>query len=253
LGCGIISAFYAIKLLSIPLLIVDLLAVICTAASISELAKRSELIAAIILSVVLFFSLNILVNTGSRLARKKLFVPVFFLAVFCILSALNQDYVKNEYKRYVKMVKYSGFWTDAVKAWDWLNDDTFGNNIAYIGRPVPFPLYGSNFKNNVYYVSVNSVDPAKLHYFPGSSYKWGMDFSGLHSSFEEAGNYRGGADYTVWLENIMGRKTDYLFVYSLHQTKDISFPIEDSWARQNPQEFMPVYQNETIHIYKILR
>ncbi len=151
------------------------------------------------------------------------------------------------------MVKYSGFWPEAAQAWRWLNNNTSGNNIAYVGRPVPFPLYGTNFKNNVYYVSVNKTDPAKLHYFKKSKYRWGYDFSELHRNLQEDGNYRSQADFKVWLGNIIGRGSDYLFIYSLHQTKDIEFPIEDSWARAHPERFGPVFSNNTIHIYKLLK
>jgi hypothetical protein len=151
------------------------------------------------------------------------------------------------------MVKYSGFWPDATKAWDWLNRNTQGNNIAYVGRPVPFPLYGTNFKNCVFYVSVNKKDPVKLHYFLDSHYEWGYDFLSLHQNLEKDGNYRAEANYSVWLNNLIKRKTDYLFIYSLHQTKEIIFPLEDKWAKENPQRFKPVFTNETIHIYKVLR
>jgi len=151
------------------------------------------------------------------------------------------------------MGKYSGFWPQATKAWEWLNNHTQGNNIAYVGRPVPFPLYGTNFKNNVYYVSVNKTEPAKVHYFPNGYYSWGDDFLGLHKNLELKGNYRGDADYSVWLNNLIRKNTDYLFIYSLHQTKDIAFPLEDSWAKGNPDKFNPVFLNQTIHIYRILK
>ena len=149
------------------------------------------------------------------------------------------------------MVKYSGFWPDATKAWAWLNKNTDSANVAYTGRPVPFPLYGSNFKNNVYYASVNRIDPAKLHYFSGSDYKWGADFRELHKNLEEKNNYRGNADYPAWLNNLFKRNTDYLFVYSLHQIEGIEFPLEDRWAMGNPGRFTLVFSNDTVKIYKI--
>ena len=178
-----------------------------------------------------------------------------FSAAFIILLCLhwlNIDYNRNEYNRYISMVKYSGFWPNATKAWCWLNKNTEGNNIAYVGRPVPFPLYGTNFKNNVYYVSVNDVDPVRIHYFPNSRYKWGADFMELHENLMTDGNYRQRPDYKTWLSNLNNRKTDKLFVYSLHQTKEIAFPIEDVWARNNPDVFLPKYSNPIVHIYKIV-
>ncbi|MCX5713836.1 MAG: hypothetical protein NT033_03310 [Candidatus Omnitrophica bacterium] len=149
------------------------------------------------------------------------------------------------------MVRYSGFWPQATEAWQWLNSNTAGNNIAYVGRPVLFPLYGTNFKNTVYYVSVNKTDPAKLEYYPGSHYRWGKDFLELHQNIKEKGNYRGNASFAVWLENLIRRKTEYLFVYSLHQTKGIIFPMEDGWAKANPEKFNLVFSNEIVHIYRV--
>ena len=151
------------------------------------------------------------------------------------------------------MVKYSGFWPDATKAWEWLNNNTEGNNIAYVGRPVPFPLYGKGFKNNVYYVSVNSVDPARLEYFPNSKYIWGYDGESVHKTFAEDVNYRGKPDYFIWLRNLHKHRTDYLFIYSLHQIKTIQLPIEDEWANSHNEIFNPVFKNDTVHIYKIIR
>ena len=176
---------------------------------------------------------------------------IVFTLLAVSLSLLNTDYRRNEYPRYISMVKYSGFWPEAVKAWEWLNNNTLGNNIAYVGRPVPFPLYGTDFKNNVYYASVNKTDPAMAHYFPNSRYRWGADFMELHKNLEAEGNYREHPDYALWLANLKKRKTDYLFIYSLHQTKETAFPIEDTWTRTHPEEFTLSFSNPTIHIYKI--
>jgi hypothetical protein len=165
----------------------------------------------------------------------------------------HRHYLKNEYAGYLKMVKYSGFWPDACKAWEWLNNNTSGNNIAYVGRPVPFPLYGSRLKNNVYYVSVNETEPAKLHYFKNSRYSWGSNFRQMHLNFEEEYNYRGNADYSQWLKNLRARRIDYLFIYSLHQIDGIEFPIEEHWARQKNQVFRNVFSNDTVRIYRVNR
>lgn len=253
LGIGIVLGFYVAETLKIPRTIIVVLAVVCTLVSMSELAKRQELVTAILLTFTVFFFSPIL----PRFIKPKKFkfspnrVILSLLILIFGLTFLEKWYLKNEFPRYVKMVKYSHFWPDAVRAWDWLNKNTDGNKIAYAGRPVPFPLYGTNFKNNVYYVSVNGVDPAKLHYFKGSRYEWGYDFLSLHRNLEKKSNYRGNADYAVWLKNLLRRNTSYLFIYSLHQTKEIAFPVEDGWAKSHPDNFNLVFTNETIHIYKI--
>jgi len=258
LGIGMIIGFYTVGILGMPRRLINILVAICLLASLPELAKRQELIASVMLTFLLFFLLPPFIKyIGQKwLIKKHLFIYLPLLFIFLIiplLALLEKDYVNNEYSRYASMVKYSGFWPDATRAWDWLNRNTQRNNIAYIGRPVSFPLYGTNFKNNVYYVSVNKTEPAKLHYFPNSHYHWGYDFLSMHRNLEEEGNYRSDADYSVWLDNLNRRNTDYLFVYSLHQTKDIEFPLEDAWAGANPGKFSPVFTNETIHIYKIIR
>ncbi len=150
------------------------------------------------------------------------------------------------------MVKYSGFWPDATKAWAWLNDNTLGDNVAYTGRPVPFPLYGTNFKNNVYYVSVNKVEPAMLHYFPNSRYIFGYSGDELMRNFDAPENYRGKADYSTWFYNLKNRNTGFLFIYSILPNKNVTFPIEDRWAESHHEIFNLVFKNDTIRIYKLL-
>ena len=118
---------------------------------------------------------------------------------------------------------------------------------------MPFPLYGSNFKNNVYYISVNRTQPAKLHYFNNSKYEYIKGFESLLKSIEEENNYRGNADYNIWLDNLLKSGSDYLFVYSLQQTKTTIFPLEDNWARVNPDKFKLVFTNNTIHVYRIIK
>jgi hypothetical protein len=250
LGMAMVAGFYVFDCLKIPRKIVNILIVLCAIASMSELAKRQELVVSIILTMVLFLIFALFLK---NFKIKRGFATIILCMFIFVLTWLSKDYLKNEFPRYKKMVKYSGFWPDAAKAWEWLNNNTSGNNIAYAGRPVPFPLYGSVFKNNVYYVSVNKIDPAKLHYFPRSHYQWGYDFLSQHKNFEAKGNYRGCADYALWLENLNRRGTDYLFIYSLHQTKDIEFPMEDVWAKEHPEKFNPVFTNNTMHIYKLIK
>jgi hypothetical protein len=250
LGIGVILGFYLVDILNLPKKIIITLLAICIFASIAELASHLELVISILFSSVLFFRLPYLLKF---IKNKEKYKILFFVLIvlFLILTILEKDYVKNEYQRYIKMVKYSGFWPDATKAWFWLDQNTKGDNIAYVGRPIPFPLYGTNFKNNIYYVSVNKTEPARLHFFKNSKYIWGYDGESMHKAFEENKNYRSMSDYQTWLNNLLKHNTDYFFVYSLHQTKAIQFPIEDLWAVDHPEIFNLVFRNDTIHIYKI--
>ena len=254
LATGMIAGFYLFKALHISGRLLNFFIALSVFASMPELAKRQELITSLILAFLLLLLIPLVLKYEKKTALLKKPAFIIFLAAFFIsfLWLAQVYYKKNEFPNYVKMVKYSGFWPDATKAWVWLNENTHSANIAYTGRPVPFPLYGSSLKNNVYYVSVNKTEPAKLHYFPGSHYNWGYDFESLHKNLEEKANYRGNADYSTWLNNLLKRNTDYLFIYSLHQTKKTEFPVEDKWAADNPAKFAPVFHNETIKIYEII-
>ena len=250
LAVSSIIAFYVVDILNIPKAIMRALVVICAVASMAEFGKRFELSASLIFTVLLFFILPGLWNfVKSRKPVKIIFISAAVILLALVL--LEKYYIKNEYRRYLAMVKYSGFWPDAAKSWLWLNENTTGNNIAYIGRPVPFPLYGTAFKNNVYYVSVNRVEPAMLHYFPSSRYEWGYDGDKVLRNFEATNNYRGNANYDVWLKNLKMKDTDFLFIYSDLLGRGIEFPLEDSWARLHEVIFKLVFSNDTIRIYRL--
>jgi len=225
----------------IPRKIIAVLVFACVMASISEFSKHAELAVSLALSGTAFI---LLLKGYIRAANLKLFSIILFSA----LVFFNHDYRQNEFKRY----NNTPFWRDAYLSWQWLEENTQGNNISYVGRPVPFPLYGKDFKNKVYYTSVNGTDPAKLYYFNGSRYTWGYDFLGCHKDYEKENNYRGKADYKTWFSNLRRRKTDFLYVYSLHQIEKIEFPVEDSWAKTHPDVFAPIFTNDSVHIYRLI-
>jgi len=247
---GLIIAFYLLSILKAPKALIRWLVVICILASAAENGKRTELVASFIITALVFVFSPLFL----RVIKKRfiiIFLSVFLILIFPALLFLEKDYLVNEYPRNISMVKYSGFWPDATKAWLWLDSNTDKNNIAYIGRPVSLPLYGRNFKNNVYYVSVNKVELAMLHYFPNSKYIWGYNGNETFRNFESPENYRGSADYNVWLGNLKKQKIDFLFIYSELIKKTDDFPIEEKWATAHPEIFNLVFENSTIHIYRI--
>jgi hypothetical protein len=252
MGLGVVLGFYTVDILKINKLAVKILVLLCVLISISELAKRQELVSSIILTAALFIGLINLKRIKMR-GRPITVLILFALLTFGFLLRAEVFYKTNEFPRYYKMVKYSGFWPDAAKAWDWLNRNTSGNNVAYTGRAVPFPLYGSGFKNNVYYISVNKTQPAKLHYFNNSRYEYGPGFESLLKTIEQDNNYWGRPDYNIWLVNLRKENADYLFVYSLQQTKSTIFPLEDNWAKSNADKFALLFSNNTIHIYRVIK
>ena len=250
LGTGMVCGFYVLSSLKVPHKLIRIIAFIMMIVSAVECARHIELGISFGITFLLFIIFSLFLKykrLRNILFSKGVIISSIFIFLI-ILQILLLDCKKNEYIRYVKNSRY---WPDATRAWLWLNNNTEGNNIAYVGRPVPYPLYGTDFKNNVYYVSVNSLDPIHLHDLKNSRYSWDSNAENMHRSFEEPNNYRGNADYSVWLNNLNKRKTEYLFIYSLHHTKKVEFPIEEEWARSNPAEFKQVFNNETIRIYKL--
>ncbi|HNX81562.1 MAG TPA: hypothetical protein PKL77_05390 [Candidatus Omnitrophota bacterium] len=255
LSLGIVSAFILVNLLKINQRIIIFVSTLCILASIPELDKNTGLTIGIIATAILY-----IFSCRPWFYKRMLFfvtTPAVWIIACCFamsgLYVLGNSYEKLEYRRYRTSAKLSGFWPEAIAAWDWLNQNTTGNTIAYVGRPVPYPLYGSHYKNSVRYVSVNTHEPAKLHYYPESWYSWGFDFESQHKSMEQDTNYRGKADYAVWLKNLRNANTDFLFIYSLHQTKEIMFPIEETWAQSHRDIFTNVFSNDIIRIYALKR
>jgi hypothetical protein len=162
----------------------------------------------------------------------------------------NSYYNKNEFKNYLLHTRYP---QEDKQAWVWLNENTVGNRIAYAGIPHLLPLYGTNFKNDVIFVSVNKTHPAKLHYFKGGRYLWQKDYLEMNRALGNPGNYREFPDYGTWLSNLKEERIDFLIVYTLHMIRgqDV-FPLENDWAAIHPEVFEPVFRKNSVMIYRVL-
>ena len=246
-----ILAVWGIAIFRVPEKIVRYGLILSALTAVAEFARHQELIFSFILSFILLI-VFIYIYRIKRflLARPPITFLVFLIFGASLLQYLYIDYSKNELRRYKLSQKDSGFWPEAIDGWIWLDQNTNGNNIAYVGRPVPFPLYGTKLKNNVFYVSVNAGAPY-LHVYRNAWYSCSGGYENFHNVLMEENNYRGKADYNIWLKNLKNKNTDFLFVYSLHQIKGIGFPIEDGWAKAHPEVFSSVFTNNTIHVYKL--
>ena len=115
LGIGMVLGFYVFKLINIPKSVISIAVIICTIASMAELAKRQELIVSAIFTVLLFCLLLIYGNKiNLKVIFKKRIISFVFLGCIIFLLFAEKWYTKNEFQRYLKMVKYSGFWPDAA-------------------------------------------------------------------------------------------------------------------------------------------
>jgi len=248
LGVSAIASVYMLSKLKVPNKAIKIITIVCFLGSIAELAGHAELGFCLLASLLIYLLLPIIVKVVSnkKLVLKLALIGIILFAI--TLKILAIDYDKNEFRRYVTN---SPLWREETLAWRWLNENTDGNRIAYVGRPVPFPLYGTNFKNDVYYVSVNEKPPV-LHAFKDGHLEWGYNYYNIHMKIREDGNYREKANFNIWHNNLLIEKTDYLFVYRLHQTDFTIFPIEDEWAKKHPRKFESAFLNEGVHIYKVL-
>lgn len=247
LAVGSIVVIYLLNVLKVPIKVIRTIVVICFLASISEFCGYWELGFSLFAVLVLFFTLPYFFKF---LKKRKTRVDMVFsvLVVFLVVFVSGQSwYLNHEYEGYIK---YASYWEGAMKGWKWLNDNTDGEKVAYTGRPVPFPLYGTNFKNDVYYASVNSIHPVQLHFYPQGNLNWKeYQYDEIDRVLRRDENYRGKANFNQWYKNIIKEETDYFFVYILNEEKYA--PIEDQWAESHPDKFKLTFDSPDARIYKI--
>lgn len=242
---GFISAFYTLNRLKLSPFIIRAIVAMCFIASAGEFSSKFELVISLASSALFFFLLPGAARK-IKISRRGLLLITAISAI--ALYFINQNYDKYEFRRYLKNTPFP---LEEKSAWAWLDKNTAHDKIAFTGSPDTLPLYGTNFKNDIVYASVNPVHPARIHNFPKARYIWSGDFLVLHADLEIKGNYREGPDYSAWLKNLEREKADILFVYAYHQVKQPIFPIENSWAAAHPEKFSLVYNNKRINIYRI--
>lgn len=250
MAVGLIVAMYGVWQLRISSKIIRVFVVIFFFASMAELSGHAELIWSLALSAAGFFIIPKLVKYFVH-KRKLLTSTVWVLVVIVLIcfQLMQINYTKNEFRRYSSKKLRKIYGQELTDGWMWLDENTKADNIAYTARPLPFPLYGTKLKNNVYYVSINEIEPAWLHKFPEADLTWDAKYSNMHAKIAEDNNYRGKPSLSAWKKNLSERGINYLVVYPLHQT-DI-FPIEDIWAKADPDNFELKFSNNQMHIYKV--
>jgi len=233
-----------------PKKLVRAFVILCVISSAAELAGHWEL----------FFSLfftAILMGLGELHRQRKLkinipsrrWVPVgvsLLLVILAFLELLNRRYEYDLYPR----SQFSNYDARLAEGWKWVNDHTppSGSKVAYAGSWLPYPLYGTDLKNEVMYVTVNGA-PTAVHLC--------------------GGDYRKGARYKTWEKMLLEKGVDLLVIYNIVRPSDlppfirlagateeypvITFPIEEEWARSHLERLKPVFQNERVHIYAVQR
>jgi hypothetical protein len=163
-----------------------------------------------------------------------------------------------------------------LDAWRWTSAHLDHATIAYTGNNVPYPLFGEQLTNRVYYVNIDRHaswgfhDYARAHSRPGVTepsaplaHASGELMPASANPREEAPRprYERREGYReAWVQNLRSRGVDRLFVsaLSVYEIDDVwhndrGFPIEDEWAKADPLSFRLVYENLQIRIYALAR
>jgi hypothetical protein len=161
-----------------------------------------------------------------------------------------------------------------LDAWRWTNEHMDHATVAYTGNNLPYPLFGKQLTNRVYYVNIDRHaswrfhDYARVHGRPGvtelsaplARASGELMPAGANSQdgasrprFERREGYR-----DAWVQNLHALGVDRLFVSAL-SVYDIDyvwhdvrgFPVEDEWAKADPQGFRLIYENLQVRIYAL--
>lgn len=245
LGAGYIASMYLAHKVNFPIGVTRGIVALCLIASAFELSGHGELISSLLASLFIFLAARNLLKARLNFVSRIALFLVFFGAMYYS----NIYYNKNEFKNYLQ---HTSFPKEDKEAWAWLNQNTTGNRIAYAGIPHVLPLYGTNFKNDVQYVSVNKTHPPKLHYFKNGRYLWQKDYMGMNKALQNPGNYREFPDYDAWVSNLKKERIDFLVIYTLHMIRNQNiFPFENDWAMAHPEVFEPVFNKNSVKIYRL--
>jgi len=161
-----------------------------------------------------------------------------------------------------------------LDAWRWTNEHIDHAAVAYTGNNLPYPLFGKQLTNRVYYVNIDRHaswrfhDYARVHSRPGVT-EASAPLARASGELMPAGqNPRDGASRPrferregyrdAWVQNLHALGVDRLFVSALsvydidYVWHDVQgFPVEDEWARADPHAFKLIYENLQVRIYAL--
>jgi hypothetical protein len=215
-------------------------AFISIVASACELAHRYELILSLLLSILFFTALAFYKRKVAAFYKSQAFnrtVAGALLLVVLFFVYFNNKYSKEEFGRYPISSSKKEKNTDIGKSWKWLNNRTKnGASIAYTGRAEFYPLFGTQLKNKVEYISINEKETTAYN--------------------KPDGLFRRKKDFSAWIENLKKKKIEYLFIalpfFINRESEDpTKFPIEDEWASGHPELFKLVFENPVARIYSV--
>jgi hypothetical protein len=166
---------------------------------------------------------------------------------------------------------------DMITAWRWFSEHVTGATVAYTGNNLPYALVGPRLSNRVYYVNIDhhrdwrfhNYDTAHRRHPPGllppttlasssgllkplpGRAEWQVD--AVRPRYERMEGNR-----DAWLRNLKSLGVRYVFA-SVLSVYDIDymwhtaagFPVEEEWARQEPDIFTMVYENPEVRVFEL--
>jgi hypothetical protein len=161
-----------------------------------------------------------------------------------------------------------------VFAWWWFEANVAGVNVAYTGDNLPYGLAGHHLVNTVSYVNIDRHTDWRFDHYARAFERRGAPggeplasasnvldpladgddpFDAPRPRFE-----RMHGDRSSWIRNLTTLRINYLCVFALnpYEIKYVwhnqdGFPVEDDWARADPQAFRLVYDNSSARIYAV--
>ena len=126
---------------------------------------------------------------------------------------------------------------DMAAAWAWIAEQTRTSPavVAYAGINTPYPFSGHGFANAVMFVPRAGPPDA-------TTYEWG----------KPPGHFAS-VDSLAWRSNVIASGARYLCVsrFGAGAEGEGAFPIEDAWARSQPDLFTPTWEREYARIYAV--
>jgi len=163
-----------------------------------------------------------------------------------------------------------------IAAWRWVAANITGSTIAYTGNNLPYPLTGDHLTNTVIYVNINGRPKWRFHDYDRAyragrfnptppllatssgelmpvAARTGPRDDAVRPRYERMEGIR-----DLWVASLKLHRVQYVFVSALSAYEigyewhnDRGFPIEDDWARDDPQTFQLAYENPQVRIYRI--
>jgi hypothetical protein len=234
--------------------------------------------------LLLFAGLAVLAYAADRWLRggSWIRVAVALCAGASVVLALSRTFCPPEGCEYLALTP-SFIRSTMFESWAWIRRNTDGETIAYTGNNIPYPLFGVRLANRVSYVNIDRHLGWALHDYdrarrrqPASETSadqaLGEDLLATPSGvllparpapvstvdavrprFERMHGYR-----DAWIRNLKTRAVTLLFVSQLSFYEidnvwhdDRGFPVEETWARDDPNAFLPLFENPQVRVYAV--